>query len=196
MVAAILRCVFSLTVRFRSSYSAVLITYTLQNPQNSRTVSSWACRETFVAVVVNNAPMIRPLFSRPSWLHSSKLTNTWSSGSHTNTISSPRKAKFTDTTLLASESGSTDHISLPDRPAALMIKREATYEVFTQEADIERGEGTELKAEQLQTDFSAVGGRLFPGYSATVTGPGDSPIPSASCSRTDLNSSWNIRRGV
>lgn len=140
--------------------------------------------------------MLKPLFSRPAWFGSSK-DNSYSSGSsNTNTISSPRKAKFTDTTLLASESGSTDNIVLPDRPAALMIKQETSYEVFTQEADVERGERVEeLKVGQMQTDFSAAGGRLFPGYSATVTGPENSPIQSASCSRTDLSSSWSVRRG-
>ncbi|RPA91835.1 hypothetical protein L873DRAFT_265629 [Choiromyces venosus 120613-1] len=50
ITAAVLRCVFSLT-----------------DPQNSRTVSAWACRETFVAVVVGNAPMLKPLFSGHPW---------------------------------------------------------------------------------------------------------------------------------
>ncbi|KAG0638740.1 hypothetical protein HOY80DRAFT_1009962 [Tuber brumale] len=50
ITAAVLRCVFSLT-----------------DPQNSRTVSAWACRETFVAVVVGNAPMLKQLLTKKAW---------------------------------------------------------------------------------------------------------------------------------
>ncbi|KAG0131082.1 hypothetical protein HOY82DRAFT_670202 [Tuber indicum] len=50
ITAAVLRCVFSLT-----------------DPQNSRTVSAWACRETFVAVIVGNAPMLKQLLTKRAW---------------------------------------------------------------------------------------------------------------------------------
>lgn len=139
--------------------------------------------------------MLKPIFTKSTWFRSTKLSNSWASSS-TNTISSPRKVKFTDATLLGSDSGSVEQIALPDRPAALMIKQETSYEVSSQDADVEGGEGViGLKAGQLQADFSAAGGNLCPGYSATVTGPRGSPIPSASCSRTDLNSGWSSRRG-
>ncbi|TGZ79452.1 hypothetical protein EX30DRAFT_308781, partial [Ascodesmis nigricans] len=49
IIAAILRCVLGLT-------SPV-----------ATTTAQWACRETFVAIVIGNAPMIKPLFSRTSW---------------------------------------------------------------------------------------------------------------------------------
>ncbi|PWW73875.1 hypothetical protein C7212DRAFT_213833 [Tuber magnatum] len=62
ITAAILRCVFSLT-----------------DPQNSRTVSAWACRETFVAVVVGNAPMLKQLLTKRTWSKARTLTTLYRS---------------------------------------------------------------------------------------------------------------------
>ncbi|EAW08923.1 uncharacterized protein ACLA_098650 [Aspergillus clavatus NRRL 1] len=48
MAAGILRCVLIVTA----------------GPNGAQQAGSWACRETFVAVVIGNAPMIYPLFRR------------------------------------------------------------------------------------------------------------------------------------
>ena len=70
MIAAILRCALILTVR---SYLALpanphlsILTdiYLLQAGANgAQQAGSWAVRETFVAVVIGNIPMIQPIFT-------------------------------------------------------------------------------------------------------------------------------------
>ncbi|CAG7951885.1 unnamed protein product [Penicillium salamii] len=65
MMAGILRCVLILTV---SSLEIDLKNQTLMHNQaganGAQQAGSWACRETFVAVVIGNVPMIYPMFRR------------------------------------------------------------------------------------------------------------------------------------
>ncbi|CUS08983.1 unnamed protein product [Tuber aestivum] len=75
ITAAILRCVFSLT-----------------DPQNSRTVSAWACRETFVAVVVGNAPMLKQLLTKRAWSKARAVTALYG-GAGSGSGGSPRSGR-------------------------------------------------------------------------------------------------------
>ncbi|KAH8152775.1 uncharacterized protein LAJ45_03000 [Morchella importuna] len=147
MIAAVLRCGFSLT-----------------DSKNSSTAAIWACRETFVAVLVGNGPMIRPIFSQRFWNgRPSTFENSHSSGaSNPRSIElANRKLRMGSTTLNTSDS--MEHIVDPE--PALMIKTEVSYEVSSQEAgSFERGIGS-----------PGLGGRngagnLYNGYSATVSG--------------------------
>ncbi|KAI5847628.1 hypothetical protein DFP73DRAFT_542482 [Morchella snyderi] len=146
MIAAVLRCALSLT-----------------DSKNSYTGAIWACRETFVAVIVGNAPMIRPVFLRRFWNgRLSTLENSYSAEA-SNPISvelAARKLRRGSTTL--NDSDSMEHIVDPE--PALMIKTEVSYEVSSQDAEcFERGIGS-----------SGLGGNgagnLYNGYSATISG--------------------------
>lgn len=70
MVAGILRCVLILTVSnslLRIPQQWLLIIHVTQDPINgAQQAGSWAVRETFVAVVTSNLPMIFPLISKLS----------------------------------------------------------------------------------------------------------------------------------
>ena len=72
-MAGILRCVLILTVCHLSTHSSSSLTqFPTKLPQNPITgaeqAGSWAVRETFVAVVTSNIPMIYPLLRR--WFYS------------------------------------------------------------------------------------------------------------------------------
>lgn len=66
MMAGILRCVLILTVRIipRPSCRPRSLTPLQAGKNGAEQAGSWACRETFVAVVIGNVPMIYPLFRR------------------------------------------------------------------------------------------------------------------------------------
>ncbi|KAB8210705.1 hypothetical protein BDV34DRAFT_220379 [Aspergillus parasiticus] len=125
MAAGILRCVLIVTVRLPSPTLSLTprpqIPPKLPNtssPPNTLTMNkkagangaqqagSWACRETFVAVIIGNAPMIYPLCRRiarrAGWYISTKgasansypLTDTGGLNSKSTMHSSNRKRKF------------------------------------------------------------------------------------------------------
>ncbi len=123
MIAAILRCVLILTV----SISLVLPVnlylslpadfYLVQAGANgAQQAGSWAVRETFVAVVIGNIPMIQPLFTSAARKIGSYRTNSSyhrsgerSDGNSTvlsikNWVKSPRKQPRTANPLSVSSS--------------------------------------------------------------------------------------------
>ncbi|KAI5778447.1 hypothetical protein EDC01DRAFT_634842 [Geopyxis carbonaria] len=127
MLAAILRVVFSFT-----------------DPHNSLPPAIWACRETFVAVIVGNVPMIKPLFTGARWLSrstgrsNSKESQSGGTGleltSKSHTRSKSRAVK--QNTFFGGDSTE----KIVDEPA-LCIRTERTYEVSSQEVDLEAGGG-------------------------------------------------------
>lgn len=68
MIAAILRVVFVFKVRssFAPSRRICTLADTRQNA-DAATPAIWACRETLVAMLVSNAPLIRPMLSARWW---------------------------------------------------------------------------------------------------------------------------------
>ncbi|KAH8703898.1 hypothetical protein BGW36DRAFT_423441 [Talaromyces proteolyticus] len=72
MVSALLRCVLSLV-----------------NIKNINVAAIWAARESFVAFVAVNAPIIKPLFNTSTWVSASRLTD--SSHQHTPSTNTNKK---------------------------------------------------------------------------------------------------------
>lgn len=82
MIAAILRCIYAFTVSTRPSNSLFLktpylIRYVQNTQANGLVIAIWSCREAFVAMIVGNVPMIKPIVSRYStkWSASSSAQN-------------------------------------------------------------------------------------------------------------------------
>lgn len=67
MIAAILRVYFVLAVRSSSLQLVKFPLLTMPKLQKGETAAIWSCREDVVAIIVGQATMIRPLFTRRFW---------------------------------------------------------------------------------------------------------------------------------
>ncbi|KAL7275378.1 hypothetical protein RUND412_001685 [Rhizina undulata] len=146
MLAAILRCVFSFA-----------------NSDGSEAAAIWSCREIFIALLVGNAPMIKPIFSTNVWTCVSTSNSKENSNSPPVGLAPRRKqSRNTDQTLF--ESGSMGHIveHSENNDPTLMIKTETTYAVesINVEADMDLEFGNR--------NFRSSSAHHQGGYTATV----------------------------
>ncbi|TGZ80875.1 hypothetical protein EX30DRAFT_371902 [Ascodesmis nigricans] len=154
IIAACLRCIFGIT----QSYSTA--------------TAQWACRETFVAIVVGNAPMIKSLFSRSTWkIESSNGQSGESSGikmySGSKMSKKSKNRTMTDTELFRTnfESDSTEKMVDGN---ALQIVANREFTMTTERVhDVERDAGSKGSESTVQ-----VGGSTSGGGGASVGGAG------------------------
>ncbi len=79
MMAGILRCALILTVSAPTCDDGPAADHLQAGAKGAQQSGSWAVRETFVAVVIGNLPMIYPLFSRTVTKISSSFSSSRSS---------------------------------------------------------------------------------------------------------------------
>jgi hypothetical protein len=59
--------------------AAVLRVYFVLSLQQGQTAAIWSCREDFVAIIIGQATMIRPIFTHQFWSHTHTGSSTYSS---------------------------------------------------------------------------------------------------------------------
>jgi hypothetical protein len=141
MVAAILRVVFVFKViTSMLSHGQIVFTNNSKNA-DAATPAIWACRETLVAMIVSNAPLIRPMLSSRWWRDDFSNSNKQRSseypthgGSHKGHIelgsqkSSMANIYSTSGKAHDDNSSSTEHIVQPKGSMGIRVQRDIDVE--------------------------------------------------------------------